>query len=172
MKKPRSTILLVCRGNIARSPFAAAITKQELTLRHLDDSITVISRGVQGTPIDPVHVRHPNITHYEDIYAGVRDLLQRLNVDMSSHISMTISTQDVEQATVIIVMDTLTADALANLFPDARRKIHTFSELAEAGNDVPDPELNADSTESIFLGIREKVIGNMPRLIAMLNSKI
>src|SRR5690348_12796058 len=105
MSKQVKTIVIVCRGNIARSPFAEAIVRHELTLRGLSDSYNVISRGVQGTMLDPEPVKYPNITHCESIFDGVKHLLGQLGIDPRKHRSTVIDDEAVRRASIILAMD-------------------------------------------------------------------
>ena len=79
----KKLIVCVCRGNIARSPFAEVIITNELRQRNLSDSYLSISRGVQGTVVDPQPVRFPNITYYDELYKDSRQSLKKFGVDRS-----------------------------------------------------------------------------------------
>jgi hypothetical protein len=83
----KKLIVPVCRGNIARSAVAEEIIKKEISVRGLGDRYETISRGVQGTRVDPQPVRHPNMTLYPTLYADSKPTLDDLGIDLSSHVS-------------------------------------------------------------------------------------
>jgi protein-tyrosine-phosphatase len=85
MKK--KNILVVCRGNIARSPIASELIKKEFIGRGIEKIYNVISRGVQGNRVDPELVMHTNIVHYPSIYKNVKPMLNKYAIDFSAHVS-------------------------------------------------------------------------------------
>lgn len=169
--KRTQAILVVCRGNIARSPFAEAIIRQELELRGLHDRIHVVSRGVQGTAVDPEPVKMPNLTYYPQIFAGVHALLAKLRVDFVAHRSTVVSSYDVRQASIIFAMDARTSEKLRQLFPRQSGKVHLFSEIAGERSDVIDPEvIDPNDQAPVFLQIRQMIVGHFPRLLAIMEA--
>src|SRR5690242_1115194 len=125
----KALILVVCRGNIGRSPFAEAVIKQELVKRGLERQYRVESRGTQGTLVDPGRVEFPNITHYARLYADAKPVLDEIGVGMSHHVSRSSERSDAEEADIVLAMDNTVLDGLHPLFPDQISKIHLLSEL-------------------------------------------
>lgn len=149
-------VVVVCRGNIGRSPFTEAVLNDELTKRKLNERIRVISRGVQGTIVDPEPVKFSNITRYPDMYKGAKPVLDELGIDLSVHVSTPISEADAKAADILLAVDNKTRENLATLFPDQVQKIHLISELVNESQDIVDPEgvSGADKQRQIFTDLR------------------
>lgn len=164
------TVLVVCRGNIARSPIAEFFLNKEISKALLKDGMVVFSRGTQGTSVDPQPVRFPNISYYSDLYQEAKPALDELNIDISKHVSKPINEVDVKKADIILVVDTKTQKAVETLFPNFKNKIHTLSELVGKNEDFPDPE-NLRGTEKhlrVFRDIQNTIEVGFPRLLNLL----
>jgi len=166
MSEPK-IILTVCRGNIARSPFSEDIIRQELEKRHLEHEFTSISRGVQGTPVDPGDVQFPNITYYPEMFADTEPVLKKFNVDLSAHVSQKVDEKIVEKDAVILDVDTKTKDALETLFPIQKSKIHLISELIGKHEDISDPEglHGAEKQEKVFTELHTIIVSGFDKLL-------
>lgn len=164
-------IVVVCRGNIGRSPFAEMIIDQELHKRNLLQSVRVSSRGVQGTVADPEPVSFPNITYYEDMYKDSKPTLDKFAVDLSAHVSKTIQKSDAAQATLLLAMDNKTQNALLELFPNEAQKVHLLSELVGDSHDILDPEevSGMGPRREIFTEIHDTLTNGFPELMQMLD---
>jgi protein-tyrosine-phosphatase len=165
-------IVVVCRGNIARSPFAEAIIKQELAKYKRADEYEVVSRGTQGTAIDPVPVKFPNITYYEQLYKDAKPTLDKFGVDLSAHISKPIDGAIVEEADIILALDNKTKTALVKLFRGQTAKIHLLYELVGQSQDIKDPEvLSGEQAQAqVFTEVRNVLIEGMPNLFKIVES--
>ena len=159
----------VDRGNIYRSPVAEKVIAKELQARGLSDTYSAISRGVQGTTVDPEPVKFPNITYYEEKYQDSKPTLERFGIDLSSHISTPVDEEAVERASIIFAMDKKTKDALQTLFPDQVDKIHIFTELINEDRDIMDPEgvSGKETQERIITEIVEIISQGFPKLLSM-----
>ncbi|QEZ44069.1 low molecular weight protein-tyrosine-phosphatase [Cupriavidus oxalaticus] len=112
------TILVVCIGNICRSPMAAHLLQQALP------GCSVSSAGLAppvGAPADPRAAR----------------LLAGDGISLHEHRARAISTFMVNTADLVLVMDNDQRDELEFLFPQARGKTFRLCEFLKA--DVPDP---------------------------------
>lgn len=114
-------VLFVCTGNIARSPFAAAIAE-----RALPDGQAISSAGFlepdRPSPADAVAVA-----------AG-------WSVDLTGHRSRAISQEIVRDSDAIFVFDERNQAQMVEHFPDARDRVHLFGALdAEGPLFVADP---------------------------------
>lgn len=124
-------ILVVCMGNICRSPTASAVLQGEVHRRGLARSVQVDSAGTyaghQGEKADPRAIQVAAAAGYEHIH---RERTRRVQA------------QDYERCDLILAMD---RDNLANLEddcpPEHRHKLHLFLDYAgvETGGEVPDP---------------------------------
>jgi protein-tyrosine phosphatase len=126
------TILVVCQGNIIRSPFAAA-----LVARGVGDSAVVrIASGglaaVHGNPPHPMALQ----------------LATARSVDLSRHAASAVAPDIVRSSDLIFVMDVPQLLAMRKQFPDARRKTFLLACLAaDVPLEIRDP---VDGDESCF----------------------
>ena len=108
------SILLMCAGNICRSPYAAAVLRKRLN-GFLGKQYQIQSAGLMGpgrpSPDEAIQV------------ARSRD------IDLSAHRSQLITAELVHQADLIIVMDRHQARAIQTRFPIGRRYICLLGEL-------------------------------------------
>jgi protein-tyrosine phosphatase len=114
-------ILLVCVGNVCRSPMAACILRSKLP----DKSFTISSAGVAaltGEPMDPMACEILRSHGYQDMEHKATQL-QRVHV---------------QDADLILVMEKNLMDVVLRLSPEARGKIFTLGKWQE-DRAIPDP---------------------------------
>ncbi len=108
------SILLVCLGNICRSPYAAAVLRQRLS-GFLGKKYQFRSAGFIGPgrppPPDAIQVA------------------RRRSIDLSTHRSQLITAQFVRESELIIVMDQHQARAVRHRFPIGRQQICVLGDL-------------------------------------------
>jgi len=169
--KQKKLIVCVCRGNIARSPFAEAVIINELNQRNISDKYLSISRGVQGTVIDPQPVKFPNITYYDQLYKDSKPSLEKFNIDLSTHISTPINKNIANKASILIAMDNKTKQILLTLFPEQTKKVHLLSELINESKDIIDPEgiSGVEKQEKIFSEIQDIIHRGFSKLLILVN---
>lgn len=124
-------ILVVCMGNICRSPTASAVLQGEVLRRGLAQVVQIDSAGTyaghKGEKADPRAIQVAAAAGYVHIH---QERARRVRE------------QDFEHCDLILAMD---RDNLANLQDDCssqhRHKLHLFLDYAgvEAGGEVPDP---------------------------------
>ena len=125
-------ILVVCHGNIIRSPFAALLLAQSLGERA---SVAIASAGLEALPGRPPHP------------TALRQAAAR-RVDLSSHAAARVGRETVAASDVIFVMDIPQLLMLRQRFPEARAKTFLLSSLApETPLEIRDP---VDGDESVF----------------------
>ena len=130
--KTAKNILIVCRGNIIRSPFAASLITEALGERA---AVSIASAGLEATP-----GRSPHPTAL--LTAAARC------VDLSSHAASPVGPRLVTKSDVIFVMDIPQLVAMRQRFPEARAKTFLLSCLApETPLDIRDP---VDGDASVF----------------------
>jgi protein-tyrosine-phosphatase/predicted ATP-grasp superfamily ATP-dependent carboligase len=116
------TVLFLCKGNICRSPFAAAYARTRL-----GDDVRVLSAGY--------YPKADRRCPPEAITAA-----RELGVDLGAHRSTVVSQDVVDAAQVIFVFDQENYRTLRARFPSARARIHRLSHLAGDGFlDIRDP---------------------------------
>ncbi|WP_439686854.1 protein-tyrosine-phosphatase [Cupriavidus oxalaticus] len=112
------SILVVCLGNMCRSPMAACL------LRHALPDCEVISAGLAppvGAGADPRAIR----------------LLANEGHDLSKHRARAVDDALVDAADLVLVMELGQRDELELMFPQARGKTYRLCELVQT--DIPDP---------------------------------
>jgi protein-tyrosine-phosphatase len=117
-------ILVVCHGNIIRSPFAARLLAQAIGERQ---SLSIVSAGLEaeaGRPPHPIAVL----------------TAAPLQVDLSNHTASRVAPDTVASADAIFVMDVPQLVVMRRRFPAARSKTFLLTCLAaDAALEVRDP---------------------------------
>ena len=117
-------ILIVCQGNIIRSPFAASLLTEALSRR---GRVSISSAGLSAVDGNPAHE------------TAVHVASARL-VDLSGHRSSGLAPEAIATHDVIFVMDVPQLVALQNRFPEARGKTFLLACLAsDAPLEISDP---------------------------------
>lgn len=133
-------ILVVCVGNICRSPMAEALLKSALRGQ---DGITVESAGLGAL------VGYP-----ADDYA--LELMQEMGEDVSSHRARQIHPDMVTDADLVLVMEARHKRAIDDADPTARGKVHRLGEWQDRDIDDPyrqDKAAFAEALEEIQEGV-------------------
>ncbi len=128
--------LIVCQGNIIRSPFTARLLGKALGRARGDGRrVSICSGGLAatpGTPSPPAAVR----------------VAARHRVDLGDHAASPVTPEAVATSDVIFVMDIAQLSAMRQRFPEARAKTFLLSCLApKSALEVRDP---FDGNESLF----------------------
>ncbi len=115
-------ILMVCLGNICRSPMAEGL------LRHYSDQqqwdLTVSSAGIQavvGAKADPMSSK----------------VMQNHQIDICAHRAQQLTSAMLHQADLILVMESEQQQALGYISPSAYGKVHRLGKWQAF--DIPDP---------------------------------
>ena len=122
-------ILMVCLGNICRSPLAEGILKHKLISRNI--SAQVHSAGTSdyhvGEPADPRTV----------------DVARKHQIDISTHRARQFTPEDFERYDLIYAMDQSNYDMIIRLArnDDEAKKVELYLNLSQPGSnsEVPDP---------------------------------
>lgn len=125
-EKPPRTILMVCTGNLCRSPMAAALLR-----RYLDDDDArrgwrVFSAGLWAEDGEPPST------------GAVMAMAER-GIDLTGHRSRRLTPQMVEEADLILGMAPQHVEALRQAFPEARDRIYLLAEMAGESHGIADP---------------------------------
>lgn len=114
-------ILIVCMGNICRSPAAEYLFRQRVDGR----DIQLRSAGLNAVVGDPMD-------------ATVMRLLEESGIDGSPHRAHQLTPPMLHQADLVLGMEKSHVDAMAKLAPEARGKIFLLDKWVD-GRDIPDP---------------------------------
>ena len=121
-----ATILVVCTGNICRSPMAAALLRRRLEEDPQREGWRVISAGTWASEGRPASA-----------YA-IAEMTER-GIDIRTHRSRSVTEALMEQADLVLVMTPDHAEALSAAFPDQKDKIYLLSEMVGQTYGISDP---------------------------------
>ncbi|MGA2417688.1 MAG: hypothetical protein ABSF55_00355 [Candidatus Staskawiczbacteria bacterium] len=143
----KKIIVFVCNGNIHRSVIAEKCLAKFLQEKNLDNKFSVASYGLQGT-MGTSKPLHKNLKEYPDEYEAARPTLRNFDIDLADHLFQKITPATVKKAAVIIAMDKKVysgaKNSLIKQFPNAKNKMHIFTELTQNHKDIKDPSGNAN----------------------------
>jgi protein-tyrosine phosphatase len=112
------SILVLCEGNICRSPMAHGLLTAHLP------SLNIRSAGLGalvGRPADEIAVR----------------LMKDTGIDITGHVATQVDRRLCAEADLVLVMDAEQRQRLEQLYPQARGRIFRLGEHAK--RDIPDP---------------------------------
>jgi protein-tyrosine phosphatase len=112
------TLLVLCTGNLCRSPMAAAVLTRALPALH------VISAGFRVRPFecaDPLAIR----------------IMRERGYDLGAHRTQQLSSWMVRTANLVLVMEANQRRAVESLHPGCKGKVFLLADTQ--GLDVPDP---------------------------------
>ena len=125
-------VLVICYGNIYRSPFVGAYLRQ-----HLPADVEVRTSGFHRTVGRPSPPRHVTMS-------------QSRNIDLSQHRSSRITPADLQWADIVVLMDRHNWGALDDLGAD-HRKLVWLGAFGTDGVEVADPyELDDAHAERVL----------------------
>ncbi len=107
LRKRIATVLVLCKGNICRSPFAAGYLETECAKRRL--AVKIVSAGLDTTAGRPA-------------YPLAETISKKCGIDLRPHLTTVISKDMVEKADLILVMEIVHTKMLFRSFPEARTK--------------------------------------------------
>jgi protein-tyrosine phosphatase len=140
-------ILIVCMGNICRSPAAEYLFRERMGSR----GIELCSAGiiaVVGNPMD----------------ATVLQLLSENGVDGTPHRAHQLTPSMLLQADLVLGMEKHHVDKIVQLAPEARGKVYLLDKW-QGERDVPDPY---GQPRSVFERVHEMIVGGVESWAAYL----
>ena len=149
-----NNILVLCLGNICRSPMAEGLLKEKFPEKIISSAGL---RGMTDWTADPSSVR----------------IMQKHGMDISSHRARNLTRQMIEEADLILTMEAQQTQLVESRFPEARGKVIRLGEYG--GYDIADPfnrslEFFMKTYELIELGVAQLII-NQPELNKQANGR-
>ena len=121
-----STIMLVCTGNLCRSPMGMGLLRQQLAQQEMDHMHRVISTGVWA----------------EEGRAASENamlVMQERGINIRDHLSRPVTASLVAEADLILVMSHEHKRVIRNTWPQYAWKTFLLSEMAGKKKSVEDP---------------------------------
>jgi protein-tyrosine phosphatase len=155
-------VLLVCMGNICRSPTAEGVLRLFIKNNNLSDNVEVDSAGTHG-----YHVG-------ESPDGRTQRAAALRGYDLSQQRARKVARQDLDYFDLILAMDKTNLDNLQRLAtPDQQKKLKLFMDYAKNYDDdeVPDPyyglghgfDLVVDMVEDAAQGLIDELKDKLPR---------
>lgn len=116
-----SRIVVVCTGNICRSPMAEALLKARLA----DPKRVIVSAGIGalvGYPADPI----------------AQELMRERGIDIGGHRAQQATMPLLSSMDLILTLDQTHSSWISNRFPQLRGRVHKLLKWSE-DRDVADP---------------------------------
>lgn len=120
------TVLIVCTGNLCRSPMAEGLLQARLARDDARKDWQVTSAGVWTVDGRPAS-------------AHAIEVMAQCGIDLSAHRSRNITREMMSQADLVLVMTRSHTEALGAAFPAHARKVYLLSEMTGQMHDVSDP---------------------------------
>jgi len=135
-----SSVLMVCVGNICRSPMAEA-----LLIDRLSDSnyskINIASAGVGAL-----------VGHEAD--ATAKELMTEKNIDVSAHRARQLNTELISEYDLILVMEKGHINAVHNIAPSSKGKVHLLGKWSDF--EISDPYMQPRREFEVALELIER----------------
>jgi protein-tyrosine phosphatase len=151
--RPRVSVLMVCMGNICRSPIAEGVLRARLAREGLADLVEVGSAGMvtshRGSPPDARAVAHA----------------ARRGIDISRLRARVVAGADFERFDLLLAMDESNLDDLRRRCPPERhdrlRLLLAFASPALGVTEVPDPYYGPPAGFELVLDLVESAVDGL-----------
>lgn len=144
------TVLVICTGNICRSPIAEAL------LRNAFPDRNVLSAGldaVVGSPPDPLATR----------------LMWERDIDISNHRGQQVATWMLRASDLVLVMEARQRGAVEALYPACRGKVFRMRDWE--GKDIADPYGRGEMAMSVAVESIVEAVQHWCRRLNLVTSK-
>lgn len=148
---PVSTILVLCKGNICRSPLAHVYL--ESAVRKAGLPIVVKSAGIETTPGKPAHDHAKTVARTNGL-------------SLETHQTTSLYEELVKHAELVLVMEVSQKDRVLRLYPEAKGKVFVLGQFCRRGAlDIDDPYSGPLEDFTICYG---RIVESCDRIVAML----
>jgi protein-tyrosine-phosphatase len=148
-------ILVVCTGNICRSPMGEGILRSRLSARAAEFA-TVSSAGVAAAPGMKPSSHSVSVCRENDI-------------DITTHRSRPLTPLLVRNSDLILVMEAHHREAIVAMVPEAREKTFVLTDYSGGGSleGVPDPIGHEIATyRDVYRTLEQEIMKALPKIEA------
>ena len=125
LPQPIHSVLFVCRGNVCRSPLAAAYFVERI--RKNGGMIRVNSAGIETRLGKPAH-------------ALANEIAKQQGFSLQGHSTTPLSQELIKESDLVLVMEVAQKDRLFKLYPRERHKVFLLGQFCRKGSlDIDDP---------------------------------
>ena len=117
-----NSVLIVCVGNVCRSPMAEVLLQNRLADQY--KNIQIASAGLGALA-----------GHGADVTAQY--LMNKMDIDLSEHKAQQLNTQLISEYDLILVMEKGHINAVHNIAPSSKGKVHLLGKWSDF--EIPDP---------------------------------
>ncbi|MEI6590329.1 MAG: hypothetical protein WCO38_10345 [Verrucomicrobiota bacterium] len=147
----QKTLLVVCTGNLYRSPVATVFIQHRLKQSNLQGLISVVSAGLGAVSGQEVPSEIVNL------------VWENYGLDLSEHLAQPLTTELFQNADLVLVMEQQQLMRLAQQYPRQTKRLKLISELSGQIYDIPDALTNssldiAKTTEQLHALITRNLI--------------
>jgi protein-tyrosine phosphatase len=151
------TVLLVCTGNLCRSPMATVLLSERLASAGLGDLVRVESAGVwarEGAPASE----------------EARKLMAGRAFNLENHRARQVTESMLAGVDLVLVMEEAQRRSLFHLSMQHLRKVYLLSEMSGGHADVPDPFGGTREDYERTIGRLDSLLeAGFPRILKLLN---
>jgi protein-tyrosine phosphatase len=135
-------ILVICTGNVCRSPIAEGALRNVLECRYGDRAPSVESAGTAGWEGSPAN-------------AGSVAAAAELGLDISEHRGRMLTARDLDGTALVVAMAAEHRDAVRRYAPETYERTFTLKELVRLLEALPPPEGDRDPAEVLVARVAD-----------------
>ncbi len=137
-----NSVLMVCVGNICRSPMAEAMLAERVSESY--PQLKIASAGVGAL-----------VNHQADQTA--QELMEEMGIDLASHRAQQLSSELLSEYDLVLVMEEDHIQAVHDILPAARGRVHLLGKWSDF--EIPDPYRQPRQEFESALELIERAVG-------------